>query len=107
MADPVREVVPTPEASVTLDHSILQQFSMPLNTLNSSTGPMNPAAVQAWTNSVLYHHQGDAEFATPDQLMATPQTEFAGWSEAFYGNDLATAFNGMENGFEFPAFNNR
>ncbi|KAH6880758.1 hypothetical protein B0T10DRAFT_495194 [Thelonectria olida] len=106
----VREVLPRTTATTmpngAFDDALTRQPSM--TPLGMTPGAMDPAAVQAWTNSVICPQMDAASMGMTDQQFLqttggmTPQTEYMQWLPQMYpqgfdamGNAF-TGFNGQQ-----------
>ncbi|KAK7416737.1 hypothetical protein QQX98_005063 [Neonectria punicea] len=92
----VREVLPVTSMPGPFDDSLIRQPSVtPLD----MTASMDPAAVQAWNNSVIYQQLDDGTIGIPDQFVAaggmTPQTEYMNWMPQMYPQ----GYNGVNNAY--------
>lgn len=86
----LREVVPA--RTTAFDKDVIHQPSA--TPLGMNGGPMDPVAVQAWNNSVLYSQINDLGQLLPNGSM-TPQPEYVNWGGGLY----QTNFEDMNNGF--------
>lgn len=93
----VREIQPAAAITPsTFDDALKRQPSM--TPVGVSTGPMDPAAVQAWNNSVLYSQVGDMglqnQFIQPGM---TTQPGYMDWGSLYPGSfdDMGHGFTGF------------
>lgn len=109
--DSVREILPvvTPATSNMFVEDLMMGPFQPMPPMRVSvTGPMDPAAVQQWSNEVLFQqHQLDtcqlgveSQFGASAQCL-TPQPELGPWGNGFYPvdfNGLGARFTGFDGG---------
>lgn len=94
----LREVLPARTTPPVFDNGLMRQPSVP--PLGMNGGPMDPAAVQAWNNGVLYSQVGDLGLQNPllHTGNLTPQPEYMNWGDPLYQAGFADLGNGF-NGF--------
>lgn len=95
----VREVLPATSMPGTFDEPLMQPQQPAMAPLGITAAAMDPAAVQAWNNGVIYPAMDDGTMGLPDQFVQpgglTPQTEYMGWMPQMYPQ----GFGGIDNGF--------
>ncbi|KPM40243.1 hypothetical protein AK830_g6345 [Neonectria ditissima] len=92
----VREVLPVTSMPGPFDEPLMRQPSV---TPLGMTASMDPAAVQAWNNSVIYQQLDDGTMGISDQFVPagglTPQTEYMNWMPQMYPH----GYDGINNGY--------
>ncbi|KAH6981714.1 hypothetical protein BKA56DRAFT_672516 [Ilyonectria sp. MPI-CAGE-AT-0026] len=95
----VREVLPATSMPGAFDEPLMQPQQPAMAPLGITAAAMDPAAVQAWNNGVIYPAMDDGTLGLPDQFVQpgglTPQTEYMGWMPQMYPQ----GFGGIDNGF--------
>ncbi|KAF7543081.1 hypothetical protein G7Z17_g11031 [Cylindrodendrum hubeiense] len=96
----VHEVLPATSMPGNFDEPLMRTQQPAMTPLGMATpASMDPAAVQAWNNSVIYPPLDDGTMALPDQFVQSgglaPQTEYMSWMPQMYQQ----AFGNIDNGF--------
>ncbi|KAH7018993.1 hypothetical protein EDB80DRAFT_770996 [Ilyonectria destructans] len=95
----VREVLPATSMPGAFDEPLMQPQQPAMAPLGITAASMDPAAVQAWNNGVIYPAMDDGTMGLPDQFVQpgglTPQTEYMSWMPQMYPQ----GFGGIDNGF--------